>query len=175
MRESVPCSRYVVVTLESVVKIAARSSLHAIKGRGTGLQGYLDAAFWGDGLRRDAPLRLHLEIPVAKLNSDNSAQDREMHRLMSSKSFPNIVADLVDATPADQPNRYAVTGSIGVRGTTRLIAGEITMRQRDGRVEIDGEQTVDIRTFGIQPPRILMFSVFPEVTVNLHVVAMLKA
>jgi polyisoprenoid-binding protein YceI len=175
MRESAQCSRYVVVTSESLVKIEARSSLHPIKGRGVGLQGYVDAAFWGDGLRRDAPVRLHLEIPVAKLNSGNPAQDREMHRLMSSRSFPNIVADLVDATPTDQPNRYAVTGSIGVRGTTRVIAGEITVRQRDGRVEIDGEQTVDIRTFGIQPPRILMFSVFPEVTINLHVVAMLAA
>ena len=173
MRESVPCSRYTVATLESFVKIEARSTLHAIKGRGTGLHGYVDAAFWGEGLRRDVPLRLHLEIPVAKLDSGKPAQDREMHRLMSSKSFPNIVADLVTATPTDRPNRYAITGSVSVRGTTRNVGGEMTMRQRDGRVEIDGEQTVDIRTFGIQPPRILMFSILPDVTINLHVVAIL--
>jgi polyisoprenoid-binding protein YceI len=174
MRESAPCSRYVIVTSESFVKIGARSSLHAINGRGTGLKGYVEAAFWGDGLRPDTPVRVHLEIPVAELASGNAAQDAEMHRLMASKAFPNIVAELVEATPADRPNQYVVAGSIAVRGTTRVIAGEISMRQRDGRVEIDGERTVDVNAFGIKPPRILMFEVYPEVTISLRLVATLE-
>ena len=36
---------------------------------------------------------------------------------------------------------------------------------------IEGEQTFDIRDFGVQPPKILMLKVHPDVRVRVKVVA----
>jgi len=173
MPESVRCSRYEVDSARSFVRIKAHSTLHDIDGRGP-ISGFIEAAFFGDRLSTDAGIHAHLEIPVERLDSGNAAQDREMHQIIGSKSFPNIVADLVDAKPRPEANRYTVMGRIGVRGTTRLISGEIAMRQRDGLIELDGERSIDIRAFGIKPPRILVFQVNPEISILLHVVAKLS-
>ena len=41
----------------------------------------------------------------------------------------------------------------------------------DGTLQLDGSSTFDIRDFGMEPPRILMLKVHPEVTVRVAIVA----
>jgi hypothetical protein len=38
-------------------------------------------------------------------------------------------------------------------------------------LQLDGEKVFDIREFGMEPPRILMLKVYPEVTVRVSIVA----
>ena len=48
----------------------------------------------------------------------------------------------------------------------------MTLVVPDGRsIELEGEASFDIRDFGMEPPRILMLKVEPEVRVTAHVVA----
>lgn len=166
-------SRYVIVPATSFVKIRARSSLHAIDGKGTGLSGYFEGKFFGDRLVPEVRAHMHLEIPVSRLDSGNAVQDREMHRLMSSKAFPNIVAELTSAAFHPETNDYSVSGSVNVRGTSRLLTGRLEIRQRDGRVEITGERSIDVRQFGVTPPKILNFQVYPDVAIAMHLIAQL--
>jgi polyisoprenoid-binding protein YceI len=158
---------------ESYVIVNARSTLHAVEARGGGLRGFVDAAFWGHELQKDAPVRMHVEIPVANLDSKNPAQDRELRRLIATPSFPNVVADAVEAVQ-QRACRYRIRGSIMIRGTTRWFHDDVSMRQRDGRVEIDGDRTLDLRQFEIKLPHLLTFRVLPDVRVRLHVVAMME-
>lgn len=167
-------SRYAIVASESFVKIHTRSSLHDIDGKGSGLFGRFEATFFGNRIASGTKTRMHLEIPVHRLDSGNSVQDREMHNLLSSRSFPNIVAELTSATLHTEPDDYSVTGSVGVRGTTRLITGHLNISQRDGRVEIHGSKSIDVRSFGITPPKFLTFQVYPDVTITIHVIAQLE-
>jgi hypothetical protein len=41
----------------------------------------------------------------------------------------------------------------------------------DGTVRLEGERVFDIRDFGMQPPRILMLRVHPEVAVRVSIEA----
>ena len=55
---------------------------------------------------------------------------------------------------------------------TRPVEGEVTISVPDERsLLIEGEQVFDIREFGIEPPKILMFRVHPDVRVRIKVVA----
>jgi hypothetical protein len=48
----------------------------------------------------------------------------------------------------------------------------VTISSPDGRsLVIEGEQTFDIRDFGVDPPKILMFKVHPDVRVRVKVFA----
>jgi polyisoprenoid-binding protein YceI len=165
-------ARFTVVPDASQFVISGRSTLHPIESASRKLQGYLDAA-WDDagGLALDSVPALHVEVPVASLASGNALEDTKLRELVGSRSFPNIVADLQELRPLEAPDAYAVKGSVAVRGTTRVLDGEITAKREGDRVVIDGRLALDMRKFGIEPPRLFMVRVYPEVTVRLHLVA----
>ena len=55
---------------------------------------------------------------------------------------------------------------------TNTYEEEMTMTQDDdGTLQLEGESTFDIRDFGMEPPRILMLKVEPEVSVRVEIVA----
>jgi hypothetical protein len=43
--------------------------------------------------------------------------------------------------------------------------------REDGTVRATGHSTFDVRDFGLEPPRILMFRVEPEVRVRVEIIA----
>jgi polyisoprenoid-binding protein YceI len=65
-----------------------------------------------------------------------------------------------------------VRGDLTFHGVTRPVEGEVSVSLPDDRtIVIEGEQTFDIRDFGVQPPKILMLKVHPDVKVRVRVVA----
>ncbi|HTU82343.1 MAG TPA: YceI family protein [Candidatus Acidoferrales bacterium] len=160
--------RYAVDAARSSFVIEARSSLHPIRARSTAVAGYLEFAWNADGsLALDPQPQVHVEIPVSSLASGNAAEDKAMREIAGSRSFPNVVADLTRLQPLDRPERYSARGQVSVRGTTRELAGEVTVRRLSAGVAVEGDATIDLRDFGITPPRILMFKVFPDVAIHL--------
>ena len=58
-------------------------------------------------------------------------------------------------------------GELEFHGVTRPVEGEVRLRVVDERtVEIEGERVFDLRDYGLEPPRILMLKVYPEVRVR---------
>ena len=52
------------------------------------------------------------------------------------------------------------------------MEGEVGLRSLDERtIEIEGHQVIDMRNFGLEPPRLLMLRVYPEIQVRGRVVA----
>ena len=99
-RISGQCSRYSVAGRGSVLTFEAKSSLHVVHGRVSDVSGYVDACFEDDGsLSIEPPPKMHVEFPVERLRSGNDIQDREMWRLIDSKRFPVVSADLRDLKP----------------------------------------------------------------------------
>jgi hypothetical protein len=47
----------------------------------------------------------------------------------------------------------------------------MTVEAAEGTVVLAGEKTFDVRDFGMEPPRILLFSVAPDVRVRVAIVA----
>jgi hypothetical protein len=55
---------------------------------------------------------------------------------------------------------------------TKRIEGEVTLQALDDEtVQVDGEKTLDVRDFGLQPPKFLLLQVYPEVRVRARIVA----
>ena len=63
----------------------------------------------------------------------------------------------------------------GERGRARRYEGKLSLALAGENLTIDGELTVDIRDFGLRPPKLLILRVDPIVKVRLHLVAAVAA
>jgi hypothetical protein len=164
--------RFNVASAESTLLFEARSTLHPVQGHAGELTGYVEInADAGDSLSEGAPPKMHVEFPVEQLRSGNALQDREMWKLVNSKSFPRIAADLRDFAPAATAGRYQASGDITFVGRSRRYTGEVSVDRAPERITIDGELDVDIRDYNLKPPNLVIVKVEPVVHVRLHLVA----
>jgi polyisoprenoid-binding protein YceI len=153
--------------------IDATSSLHPIHTETDGLEGSFEADLLDSGqLDPSSPPKADLQLAVRLLTSGNPFYDREIQRRTESRKFPTISGRLTSMQPTEEAGRYLVGGELTFRGTTRSVDGEMTLTAPDARsVQLDGQQTFDMRDFGMNPPRILTLRVHPEVTVRVAIVA----
>ena len=166
-------ARYRIVPGRSRVWIEARSSLHPIRTETTGLEGWLDLEVH-DGGQVDvaAAPGAHLELPVDQLSSGNPLEDRELRRRIDARRYPTIAGDLTLMQETGEDGRYLVEGDLTFKGVTRRYEDEMTLEAVDGEMVIlAGEKSFDVRDFGMEPPRILLFKVEPDVTVKVAIVA----
>ena len=158
-------TRFRIVPGESAVVINASSSVHPIHSRTEGIEGFVE-------LDDDGTLRGEVRLDVTRLRSGNPLEDRELRRRIDARRHPTIDGVITHARPADDPGRHHVTGDITFRGVTRSHEDELVVTVLDGdTLRIDGTTTFDVREFGMEPPRILMLRVHPEVNVALEAVA----
>ncbi len=175
MPSSTQCRTYTVAA-ESFLEIRAHSTLpNPIRGRATGVTGTIVANVEDGRLLLDPMPSMRVVIPIAKLVSGNEFQDREVRKLISSPQAPNIVAELTRAAGTSRPGIYTMHGAITMKGARQEYEAEVTIGVNGRRITFDGAQKMDIRKFGIQPPRILTIQIFPDFDVTMHLVAELAA
>jgi hypothetical protein len=120
----------------------------------------------------DIAPRGHLELAVDRLRSGNALEDRELRRRIDARRFPVITGDLSDVQKADVDGSYLVAGDLTFMGTTRRYRDVMNVELLDAdTLRLTGRSTFDIRDFGLEPPRILMLKVQPEVAVLVELVA----
>jgi polyisoprenoid-binding protein YceI len=166
-------ARYRIDPERSRVWIDARSTLHPIHSSTNGLEGYLEVDFAPDGGVDTAGKPAgKLSLPVVKLSSGNRMEDREMLRRIDSRRYPTIDGVLGQVERLGDDSRYQVSGQITFRGVARPHRDEMTIQAADERtVELEGGSRFDIREFGMEPPRMMMLKVEPEVDVRVSIVA----
>jgi polyisoprenoid-binding protein YceI len=160
------------VQSSSSLAFDAKSSLHPVHGTASQLGGFVEVSIEDGKIAPDPAPVMHVEFPVERLTSGNALQDREMWKLLDSKRNATIAADLKTLTPASGTT-YRASGVITMSGRTKAYDGELTVVVGNDKLTIDGGLVVDIRDFGLQPPRLLMITVQPQVTVKLHLIATL--
>ena len=68
--------------------------------------------------------------------------------------------------------RYKVSGDVAFRGVSRPCEDEMSVTPvDDSTIRLEGRSTFDIRDFGMDPPRILVLRVEPDVVVRVEIVA----
>ena len=165
-------ARYNIVPERSRVWIDARSSLHPIHSTTDGLEGYIDLDASDGRPNLDVPPEGELTLPVTRLSSGNRLEDRELHKRIDERRFPTINGVLTKMEQLDGDSQYRVSGDLAFRGVTRRVEDEMTVNVVDDRtVQLEGQSTFDIRDFGMEPPRILMLRVEPDVVVRVEIVA----
>jgi polyisoprenoid-binding protein YceI len=91
-------------------------------------------------------------------------------RRIDARRFPKIRGETTELKK--NGGTYQIRGDLTFHGVTRAVEGEVTISAPDERsLLIEGEQVFDIRQFGVEPPKILMFRVHPDVRVRIKVVA----
>ena len=168
-------SRYRIVPERSELKAEARSSLHPIHVRTNRLDGFMEATVADSGRAVEVASAGRLELEVEALKSGNFLYDREIERQLEVRKYPRIRGEVRSVEPTGTKGRYRVRGELTLHGVKRAVEGEVTIKVVDAStLEVAGEKVFDVRDFGLDPPRILMLKVYPDVRVRARVVARLE-
>ena len=170
-------ARYLIVPERSRVWIDARSNVHPIHSTTDGLEGHLEVNVGSDGrLAPDGPATGRLSLRVARLSSGSGFEDREMQRRIDARRFPLIEGMLDRIDSADGDGSYDVSGDVSFRGVARRMRDQMTIEVVDeATIRLSGSSRFDIRDFGMQPPRMLILKVEPEVDVRVEIIAVKEA
>jgi len=163
-------ARYRVIPDRSRLRAEARSSVHPIVVETTGLTGTIEAEVDDGAARLGAPFRV--EIDAERLRSGGALIDGELRRRMETRKFPRVVGAVRAAEARTDGKRWILRGDLTIHGVTNATDAEVTVRMVDERtLEIEGEKVIDMRDYGLQPPRLLMLRVHPDVKVRARLVA----
>jgi polyisoprenoid-binding protein YceI len=154
----------------SRIVLEARSSLHPIHGEATGLEGSIEADVTDGHVEFGETPKIRVELPVERLKSGKALEDAEMQRRIDAKRFPTIKGEVREVQET-AGGRYQMRGDLTFHGVTRPVDGEVSAKVDGDSLVFEGEETFDIRDFGVQPPKILMLKVHPDVKVRVRVVA----
>jgi polyisoprenoid-binding protein YceI len=95
-----------------------------------------------------------------------------MLKRIDAKQFSTIDGVLTLMKDTGRDSRYLVHGDVTFRGVTCSHQNEMTISAIDDRtIVLEGESTFDVRDFGMEPPKILMLRVHPEVNVRVQIFA----
>lgn len=165
-------ARFRIVPDKSAVLIEASSSLHPIHTRTVGLVGFLEVDVHEGVIDTAAHPQGQLSLRVDRLSSGNRLEDRELQRRIDARRHPTIDGRLERMTKANGDGRYRVAGDLTFHGVTRRCEDDLVITPLDDRtLRVEGESSFDIRDFGMEPPRIFMLRVHPDVKVRIEVVA----
>jgi len=166
-------TRYAIDSDETTIRIEARSNLHPINSDNTGIEGYFEGEIGADGmLDRSSRVLANLVLPIAKLSSGNGLYDREMMRRVDARRYPTITAVLRKMSPGRTKGSYVAEGDITFRGVTRTVSDEVTLSTPEvGTIVFEGTHVFNLPDFDLQPPKIMMLRVYPDVTISVHIVA----
>jgi len=164
-------TRFRVLPERSQLMIEAKSDLHPIRGKAERLEGEAEVQVTDGALDLSEPVSGRINLPVERLSSGSQLQDMEMRRRIEAGKFPMIVAELRRVTPRPQPGRFKVQTDLTFHGITRRLESDLTAKlDGDQTLAVEGDLRVDVRGFGVNPPKMLGLQVHPEVQVRFIIV-----
>ncbi len=167
--------RFALVPDRSVVLIEVRSTVGPISFGAIGLAGSVKAEVVQGTICTATPPAANLQMAVDGLRSGNSVYDAELLRRIDARRFPEVTLELLDCVATGPAGRFRLNGQLTFHGVTRRVEGTVDVAvAQDGRLVISGEQVLDIRDFSVPSPTMLMFRIYPDVRVRLHVEAELE-
>ena len=165
-------ARYRVVPERSKIWADARSSLHPIKVETTGLEGFVEMTIVDGHIDTNAPVSGNVELDASLLKTGNGLYDRELASKLEIRKYPRVRGRIISVKALDSGTSYRVQGELSLHGQSSAVQGDVQMRMIDATtVEFQGEQTIDIRNFGLEPPKFLMLKVYPDVKLRGLVIA----
>lgn len=162
-------AKYAIIPELSRIWADARSSLHPIHVETDGVEGELSADVVDGAVYLELPT--HIELEVERLQSHNALIDMDLRRRLDTRKFRCIEGDLDDAAPLGG-FRLRLTGRLKIHGVSQTVVVDVTAKATgDSVVEVEGEKVIDMRDFGLTPPRFLTLRVEPTVRIRARLVA----
>ena len=100
-------------------------------------------------------------------------EDRELQKRIDARKFPRIEGQLEQIAPNGSDASYRVSWRSDVSwGVTPARGPDGHHAAVDDRtIRLTGASSFDIRDFGMQPPKVLLLKVEPEVQVRVEIYA----
>jgi polyisoprenoid-binding protein YceI len=164
--------RFRVNTAQSTVKVGLRVNLHPSHINANSLSGVIECDVDEQGKPRlDRPYSAELTLPVDAIKSGNGIQDREMRRRFDVSRYPAITATVTHGEALEGEGRYRAVAQLTMHGQTREIKGDVQLGVKGTTMTIDGQQVINVKDFGINPPRLIILKVESDVDLQVHIVA----
>jgi polyisoprenoid-binding protein YceI len=166
--------RYRILPERSYVWIDGRSNVHPISVATDGLEGHVELTLLASGeVDVTAPVTGRLSLSVDRLSSGNRVEDMELQRRIDARRFPTLEGVLRKVGPAGDRGDYRVGGDVVFRGVSRHHEDLMEITSVDDQtVRLAGRSTFDVRDFGMEPPRLLLLKVEPEVQIRVEIFAL---
>jgi polyisoprenoid-binding protein YceI len=141
-------SAYVLDRSASRVMFRGRAFIQSISGRSEDLAGRVVMS--GSDVRS---LRGDVRFNVSSLATEPEVQPDELLQIFGGDKHPTIVFQVDSIERTSEPGPWAVHGSLTMNGVTRPVefSGHATVSGR--QVMANGTTSVDVRDWGIRPPR----------------------
>ena len=140
----------------------ATTSLHGVAARAP-LAGWFEAEIVDGRFAPGSTLNGEIEVAVEAISSGNPLYDAETRRRIDVNAHP-VIAGEIPRTIAVEGDAATIEGTVSFHGEDVLLEGELKLTP--GPV-LTGEGTIDIRWWGLRPPRLLAFRVEPDVVVGI--------
>lgn len=151
------------------MSLDGRSSVHPIHAETDGLVGWIRGRL-APGTGEATIEAGQVEIPLGALSSANVLYDAELRRRIDVRRYPTALGVLSEWRPTPEQGTYRVRGTVTFRGVPRTVESTMTLAvETDGTVMLRGSCVLDIRDYGMTPPRLLALRVYPEVTVHVAI------
>jgi hypothetical protein len=166
-------ARYKIAPEQSHVWIDARSNIHPIHASTDGLEGHIELQLSpGGAVDTVTQVKGKLSLRVDRISSGNRLEDREMQRRINARRFPSIDGVLCTVERSEETDRYRISGDVTFRGVSCRHEDWMSITSIDDEtLHLEGTSRFDIRDFGMEPPRMLLLRVEPEVDVRVAIVA----
>jgi polyisoprenoid-binding protein YceI len=163
-------ARYVIDGAASRVLVRARSSIHDTDTRWTALSGTIEADV-ADLTTATADVL----VDMTRHDAGDFLRNRKLRKDLAVERYPEAryrlsgLRDITSRTPSSFTASADGTISWHSRDVTVTAAGEATFEERQLRATARFE--LDVRAFGVEPPRFLMFKVEDIVAVEVSLLA----
>jgi polyisoprenoid-binding protein YceI len=156
----------------SAVLVKARSSVGPISFATSQVTGVISAEIDGNVIDLEAPITADLTVSLRELTSGNSLYDTELKRRIDARRFPEATLHLEQVERTAETTEFGLSGRIELHAVVRPLRGVVTVEclERDKMV-IRGQETLDVREFGLDVPTTLALKIYPEVSVEMHLEA----
>lgn len=163
--------RFKVAAAASTLSFFVKSNIGTVYGKSQNLDGFVEAAWDKEGrLVTDPTPRMHVEFAVQSLTCGTAAKDQDLWSMIDCARFPKITGDLLQIVSTSGHINIA-TGRITVGGIARSYEGSFLVKRSQGRIDVDGFMTINIKDFGFKETRFLPFGVNTDVKVRMIVAA----
>lgn len=162
-----------IVAEKSTVSVDAKSSVHPIHGAASRVSGTIEAEVSEGAVVFGSPPVLRFDIAIESFKTGNALYDNELGKRLDTRRYPTVTAEARIISDPDSAGRASASGDITLHGVTQSVTGQLIVHASadGGSLTIEGEHLLDIRDFGLTPPKILMLKVYPEVTARIRLVA----
>lgn len=148
------------------VTVKARSSIHDTVTRWDKVSGTVEA---DPGALDGGGTRATFTVDMGAFDAGDWLKNRKLKKDLAADKYPTAVFELREVKDVTQNgDAFEATATGVIRYRDHEVAVEIkgTGTMSAGSIEAKGAFDINIRGFGMEPPKVLMFKMEPEVTID---------